>query len=234
MKTLTINIKVNPSLYLRDPKGTKLGINILSNSVLLIDDIGFDQFTFKKLAKIAGCTETSVYRYFENKHHLFVYLLNWYWEWMCTRVELNSLNINDPRTKLKIAIDVIADVKNRHTDMAFLDEEALHRVVVVEGTKAYHHKLIDEDNKEGFFLSYKKLCAKFASFIQEINPSFPYPRAMASMLIETANNNIYFSEHLPRLTDIKYKDETISDEIKALLHTFTACILNYENPEKHK
>ena len=64
---ISIQIKLNEKLYIRDPQDTKLGRKIIQHSILLIDEIGFEGFTFKKLAMRIGSTEASVYRYFEKK-----------------------------------------------------------------------------------------------------------------------------------------------------------------------
>lgn len=225
MKPLVVHLTINPNLYLKDPQKTNLGKNIIEHSVLLIDEIGLDVFTFKKLADTIGSTEASIYRYFENKHQLFVYLLNWYWEWTIIRIELNTLNITNPADKLAIALGVIVDTAKRNTAIEFVDEEALHRIVVTEGAKGYHHKLVDEENADGFFLSYKGLCAKIADLLKEINPQFPYPRALASMILETANNNIYFAQHLPRLTDLEGKEEELTAQVKQMMEFFTFGLL---------
>ena len=68
--TIGIQITLNERLYLRDPQATDLGKKIIKHSILLIDEIGFEAFTFKKLASRMSSTEASVYRYFENKHML--------------------------------------------------------------------------------------------------------------------------------------------------------------------
>jgi hypothetical protein len=97
---ITIQMKLNEKLYIRDPQDTKLGRKIIQYSILLIDEIGFEDFTFKKLAHKISSTEASVYRYFENKHLLLVYLLCWYWEWMKFRIEFNTMNLEDPKKKI--------------------------------------------------------------------------------------------------------------------------------------
>ena len=79
-----IKISLNDRLYIRDPQGTTLGQKIIKHSILLIDKIGFEAFNFKKLANYMSSTEASVYRYFENKHLLLIYLVSWYWEWSIT------------------------------------------------------------------------------------------------------------------------------------------------------
>ncbi|PHN05544.1 TetR/AcrR family transcriptional regulator [Flavilitoribacter nigricans] len=226
MKPLLVHLTINPNLYNKNPQKTDLGKRIIEQSVLLIDEIGLEQFTFRKLAEVIGSTEASIYRYFENKHQLFVYLLNWYWEWMIIRIDLNTLNIKSPVERLTVALSVIVDTAQRNTTIHFVDEEVLHRIVVTEGAKGYHHKLVDEENQEGFFLPYKNLCSRIADLITEINPKFPYPRALASTLVETANNNLYFARHLPRLTDLDGQDEQLPKEVKTMLEFFTFGLLH--------
>ena len=217
MANININLKINEKLYIRDPQATELGRRIVQNSILLIDEIGFERFTFGKLAKKIQSTEASIYRYFENKHLLFVYLLNWYWEWMKFRIDFNTMNIEDPVRKLKITLRVIVDTAKRNADVEFVDEDVLHQIVVSEGTKGYHSKKVDEENKDGFFLSYKTLCLKISDILVAINPKFAYPRALASTLIETANNTIYFAHHLPRLTDIEANSPQFNDNVIDML-----------------
>jgi AcrR family transcriptional regulator len=232
MLKLTIDFQINEGLYLKNPLDTKLGKRIIQHSVLLIDEIGFEHFTFKKLADRIKSVEASVYRYFENKHLLFVYLTNWYWEWMKFRVVFTTMELNEPKEKLKVVIKAIVDTSLRSSSVDYIDTGVLHRIIITEGTKAYHKKSVDEENKEGFFLSYKALCRKIADIILEIDNDYPYPRALASTLIETANNNIYFAQHLPRLTDITYS-ETYLDELVLMLESFAfGCINSTIRPAK--
>ena len=95
-----IKISLHERLYLRDPHDTTLGKKIIKQSILLIDEIGFEAFNFKKLAHAMGSTEASVYRYFENKHFLLIYLVSWYWEWVSYLIDINLMNIEDPQRKL--------------------------------------------------------------------------------------------------------------------------------------
>lgn len=222
MRPFFVQLEINPNLFLNDPQKTKLGRKIIEQSVLLIDEIGLEQFNFKKLAQSISSSEASVYRYFENKHHLFVYLLNWYWEWMIARIDLNTMNISDPNDRLRVALRIIVDTANKNMTIEFVDEEILHKIVVREGAKAYHHKLVDEDNVDGFFLAYKRLCNNIASIISEVREDFPYPKALASTLVETANNNLYFARHLPRLTDLREdgKEQDLNEQVKEMLEFF--------------
>lgn len=226
---IRIQMQLNEKLYIRDPQDTKLGRNIIRHSIELIDELGFEQFTFKKLAEGISSTEASVYRYFENKHLLLVYLLCWYWEWIRFQLDFNTNNIDDPSEKLRIAIATIVNTAKRNASIEFVDEDTLHKLVVTEGIKAYHSKEVDKENQEGFFATYKSLAEQIASFITEINPAFGYPRALASTLLEMAKDQVYFAEHLPRLTDVTVENGNLS-QVENLLLDFAFRLIRPINP----
>ena len=73
-----IIISVNDKLYVKNPETSELGKKIIEQSILLIDEIGFENFTFKKLGEKINSNESSIYRYFESKHKLLLYLSSWY------------------------------------------------------------------------------------------------------------------------------------------------------------
>ena len=210
------NFSIHEGLSLRDPLQSELGRNILTHSVLLMDEIGFEAFTFKKLAEKMGSNETSLYRYFENKHYILLYLVVWYWNWVSYLIEFNTKNIKDPNEKLDLIIDNFVDASKENPSVEFINEKILHRVMISESSKSYHTKNIDSQNKQGFYRSYKSLIQKVADVILEIDPDFPYPHSFASNLFEMANNEIFFAEHLPRLTDVKVKNENFS-QVSSLL-----------------
>jgi AcrR family transcriptional regulator len=217
---VSIQIELNDKLYIRDPQQTKLGKKILQQSIVLIDKIGFEKFTFKKLAEAIESTEASVYRYFENKHKLLIYLVSWYWEWVKFQIDFHTMNIKNPKIKLEKILSVIVESSKENPIIEHIDEQILHRIVIAEASKAYHTKEVDEENEDGFFSTYKSLCEKIANVITEINPEFPYPRALASTLLEMTNDNIYFAEHLPSLTDIRIPDKDDLSPVHKLLEFF--------------
>ena len=218
---VSIQIEVNENLYLRNPQESKLGKKIIQYSILLMDEIGFEQFTFKKLAERIQSTEASIYRYFENKHLLLVYLLSWYWEWMKFRIDFNTMNVKDPKEKLKIVIKTIVDTIRLSRPAEYIDRDSLHRIVLQEGPKAYHIKEVDEENKKGFFLTYKALARKIGDIVLEVNPDFPYPKSLASTLLEMSNNHIYFAQHLPSLTDVKCENGQLEQDVEDLMIHFS-------------
>ncbi|MFC6997446.1 TetR/AcrR family transcriptional regulator [Rufibacter roseus] len=198
-----IRIELNHKLYLRDPDQTDLGRAILKESIRLIDELGFEQFTFKKLAQCIHSTEASVYRYFENKHKLLLYLVSWYWNWLDYRICYHTHNVADAAERLRIFIRILAQYQIKEQLSSYLDIESLSRIVVVEASKAYLTKEVDNDNNNGLFQDYKSLCHKIAMVVLELNPSYPYPHALVSTLFEAARKQWFFSQHLPSLTEVK-------------------------------
>jgi len=199
----TLQLLINEKLFLRDPQETELGRKIVQDSISLIDELGFEKFTFKKLALEIDSTEASIYRYFENKHKLLVYLIAWYWNWTEYTIDYCTQNIESPYKRLEIAIRVIAEKKERDLSFPQIDEEALYRIVIAESDKTYLTKQVDLDNKEGLFRGFKSLCSKIANIILEINPDYAYPHSLVSTALQAAHQQLFYAQHLPSLTDMQ-------------------------------
>jgi len=223
--SVAIKILLNEGLYIKDPQDSDLGKKIIKNSIILLNKLGFEAFTFKKLAVEISSTESSIYRYFENKHLLLTYLVSWYWEWIGYLIDTNSKNIVNPKEKLSIIIKsfVIASMENPSVN--YVNESILHEIVIAEGSKVYHTKEVDNENSKGFFKNYKDLIEQISQVILQINPNFKYPHALATNLFEMSNNHIYFAKHLPRLTDIDKKENTL-EEVEAMLNYFANKLLS--------
>ncbi|MDO9142142.1 MAG: TetR/AcrR family transcriptional regulator [Methylobacter sp.] len=199
---------MNEKLFLRNPEQSELGKRIIQDSIRLIHQIGFEAFTFKKLAIDIGSTEAGIYRYFENKHRLLIYLTAWYWSWLEYQVAFHTNNIEDPVVKLKIVIKLLATTVESDTSTHHVDENILYQIIITEGSKAYLTKRVSEDNKDRLFKPYKDLCARIGNMILECCPSYPYPKSLASTIIEMAHFQNFFMNHLPSLTDFaENKDE---------------------------
>ena len=221
---IEIKISLNNGLYLKEPQDSKLGRKIIQHSILLIDEIGFEAFTFKKLAKEIQSTEASIYRYFENKHLLLIFLVNWYWEWVSYLIRFNTMNIKDPQERLQIIIHSFVFASIENPGVPYVNESKLHNIVICEGMKAYHTKKVDDENSKGFFKSYKDLAKSISIVIKEINPQFKYPFSLATNLFEMSNNQVYFAKHLPRLTDISIKNDNVND-VEVMLNYFVEKLL---------
>jgi hypothetical protein len=97
MHSLITNIKIQISdkIFVKDPETSALGKKIIKESIILIDEKGLTTLLLKKLERI-GSNESSIYRYFENKHKLLVYLCSWYWSWIEYKMVFKLTNIDDP------------------------------------------------------------------------------------------------------------------------------------------
>ena len=209
MKNLLANIKliVDERVYLKDPEGSEKGRLMVEQSILLIDELGLETFTLKKLAEKIGTTEATIYRYFESKHMLLSYLLSWYWNWLEYRLVFATSHMASPTEKLKVAITILSGKIELDMKFAHVNEVVLQRIVVAESAKAYLTKEVDDNNKEGFFLSYKRLCKRISDIIKEINPDYKYPASLVSTVAESAHYQKFFAQHLPSLTSISDNNE---------------------------
>src|SRR5210317_2590894 len=102
MDRLLANLRINipASVYIKDPESSELGKRIIEHSICLIDEMGIEAFTFKKLGEAIGSNESSIYRYFENKHKLLIYLSSWYSSWIEYQVVIATFSLNDAQLKL--------------------------------------------------------------------------------------------------------------------------------------
>jgi AcrR family transcriptional regulator len=199
---MAIQVKISEKLYLKDPYATELGRKIVTQSVELIDELGFEQFTFKKLAKRIESTEASIYRYFENKHKLLIYLTSWYWSWLSFRLSTEIHRVEDKSEQIRIAIRIICHLIPPLNAPEGMNLQALHNLLIAESSKAYLSKEVENDNKIGAFLSYKRFCKEVAEIVRKVNPAYPYPTALVSSMVEAAHYQKFFSDHLPSLTEV--------------------------------
>ena len=213
---LQLHMRINEGLFLRNPEGSELGKKIIKHCIQMIHKNGFEAFNFKKLAEDIGTTEASVYRYFENKHKLLIYLTSWYWGWVEFQISFHTNNIIDPILKLKKVIKLLATTVEDDTQTSHVNESLLHQIVIAEGSKPYLTKQVAEDNIQHFFKPYKDLFDVIGKIILECNPQYKYPKSLASTIIEMAHFQNFFMYNLPSLTDFeKTKEET---EIIAFLN----------------
>ncbi|MFT5970557.1 MAG: AcrR family transcriptional regulator [Flavobacteriales bacterium] len=198
-----LEIKVNDKIFLKDPNSSDLGKNIISQSIQLIDQIGLENFTFRKLAKALRTAESSIYRYFESKHKLLIYIISWYWGWMEYQLVFSINNITALEERLRMAITVISKDIGLEESYGHIDLNVLNRIVISESAKAYLTKEVDDANKEGFYVGYKRLVARISDIILEIRPDFKYAHTLTSTIVEGVHHQKYFADHLPSLTDFK-------------------------------
>lgn len=203
MKHLQIKIAVAKEHYIKNPESTSLGKSIVHNSIIMIDELGFESFTFKKLGVVIGSNESSVYRYFESKHSLLVYLISWYWGWIEYKLVFATMNVNDAETRLKNCISILTEDVSEDNSISYINEVLLHKIIIAESSKAYHTKDIDKENEKGYYKTYKRVVQRISEIVLEVNSKFEFPHMLISTVIEGSHHQRYFSKHLPALTDVE-------------------------------
>lgn len=200
----TMRVEVNSNLYLKEPFSSDLGSLIVSEGTKMIQELGIEVFTFKKLAQKIGSTEAAIYRYFENKHMLLLYLNAWYWAWLEHNLVFANSNIRDPYKRLGMAVRLMVDgpicLENE-----FLDPKLLRKLVVNESIKGYLTKSVDAEHESGIFAQVYRFGERISNIIREINPTYEFPKTLVSTVMESSLLQSFNSLHLPGMTDAKHE-----------------------------
>jgi AcrR family transcriptional regulator len=213
-----ITISVNEKLYVKNPETSELGKKIIEKSILLIDEVGFENFTFKKLGERIESNESSIYRYFENKHKLMLYLSSWYWGWIEYKLVFTTNNISNPLERLKKAITIVTEKVEDDSATLHINESILNKIIIQEFTKTIITKEIDEENKEGFFLVYKRVINRIIEMINQVNPNYTFAKSLASSVVEGALHQHFLKNHLKTITNCD-KDNSPTDFYLNLIET---------------
>jgi AcrR family transcriptional regulator len=205
MKNLlsVLKIAVPDKIFIKDPETSDLGKRILENSILLIDEIGFDNFTFKKLGVKIGSNESSIYRYFESKHKLLLYLSSWYWAWLEYQLVIETFSLSDAHLKLEKGIEMVTKTVEIDSDFSHINEVVLYKIIVNESSKSFLTKEVDSENKEGYFVIYKRLITRLEEMILAVNPKYEYALSLASTVLDGGLHQHFLQEHFPSTTNCK-------------------------------
>ncbi len=196
-------IVIQESIYNKDPESSDLGKRIIKHSIELIDKIGFDAFTFKKLGVEIGSNESSIYRYFDNKHKLLIYLSSWYWAWLEYQLVIETHSITNPVEKLKKAIEITTKTIKEDSEFTHINEVILNRIIIEENSKSFLTKEVDKENQDGYFRVYKRLVIRLKEMILQIDADYKYATSLASTIIETALHQHFLKAHFTSITDCK-------------------------------
>lgn len=201
MASTKYSFTLSSDLYLKDPHSSEVGKQILSVGAKLILEMGLESFTAKKLAIAASTTEATVYKYFPNKHRLLQYYFQLYWTWLEQQIKVFTAIELDPEERLRKAVRVVGQIPKVAADPGLVSKEDLRLLVITEGSKAYHHVQVDEDNAKKLFAPFKSVVSVLAEMILTLNPEHPFPYALGTTVVEMAHNLEFYREHLPSLTD---------------------------------
>jgi len=202
-----LKIAVPDKFYIKDPESSDLGKRIVQNSIELIDEIGFDNFTFKKLGAKIGSNESSIYRYFDSKHKLLLYLTSWYWAWIEYQLVFVTHNVANSSEQLQKAIEVVTEEIETDTAYSHINTVTLNRIIINESSKSYLTKEVDLENKEGYFIVYKRVVSRLKDMIVKINPEYRFASSLASTIVEGALHQQFLRDHFKSITDC---DDTVT------------------------
>lgn len=198
-----LKISVPDKIFIKDPETSELGKRIVENSILLINEIGFESFTFKKLGAKIGSNESSIYRYFESKHKLLLYLSSWYWAWLEYQLVIETFSISNHNEKLEKAITIVTRKVKEDSNFSHINETLLYKIIVNESSKSFLTKEVDKENKEGYFEIYKRLITRLEQMIHAVNPEYMYSLSLASTIIEGGLHQHFLNKHFPSITNCK-------------------------------
>jgi len=217
MTNLLSNIKiaVPEKIYIKDPETSQLGKKIIEQSIILINNQGFDNFNFKKLGELIGSNESSIYRYFENKHKLLLYLTSWYWAWIEYQLVFETSNIPNKLEKLSKAIEVVTRSIKEDSNYSHINEIILNKIIINENSKSYLTKEVDQENREGFFIVYKRIVHRLREMILAVNLNYKFATSLASTVIEASLHQHFLKDHFSSITDCN-SDEDPTEFLSSL------------------
>ena len=206
----SVKIDIDKNLYIKNPESSSLGKRIVEESISMIDTIGFESFNFKKLGRQLNSNESSIYRYFENKHKLLLYLTSWYWGWVEYKLVFATHNVQNASEKLTKALAVVTRPIKFDSDFSHIDEELLSKIVINEYSKSYLTKEVDAENKEGYFVIYKRLITRLSVMVKEVDSNYAYPNSLASTVLEGSLHQHFLKDHFVSLTDCRENSDLIN------------------------
>jgi len=196
-----LKISVPDSIWIKDPETSELGKRIVENSIIMIHENGFESFNFKKLGIKIGSNESSIYRYFESKHKLLLYLSSWYWAWLEYQLVLETFSISNNLEKLEKAITVVTRTVKVDNNFSHINENLLYKIIVTENYKSFFTKEINNEQKESYFEVYKRLITRLQQIILSVKPDFKHSLSLANTVLEGGLHQHFLQEYFPSITN---------------------------------
>ena len=199
------------NLFVKDPLSSVLGQKLLKESARMLGEDGFDAFTLKKLAQNLQTTESSVYRYFDNKHRLLVYQINLYWGWLNQQVDLKCCQAGlSGKEALEKAFEIMCFPEAHSWPSDGVSFECMHKILTHQSVKAYFSEHVDHENQDGAHRALKSLVKLMSEWLYEEAPDFEFPKSLISTLLASVMIQPFYAEHLPSLTELPAPNPTSS------------------------
>ena len=215
----TFKITIPEGVFIKDPETSVLGKNIITQGMELIHEMGFDGFTFKKLGTHIGSNESSIYRYFENKHKFLLYLSSWYWAWVEYNLVMETHSITYPKEKIIQAVTVLTRKVDNDSSNTPINLVLIHKIMISEFSKSFLTKSVDQENEQGLFVAYKRVHSRLQGFIKVANPSYNFSASLANTILAGVLQQYYYKDHFPSLTDCSDINEPCNYYINLIYKT---------------
>ena len=215
----TFKITIPEGVFIKDPETSVLGKNIITQGMELIHEMGFDGFTFKKLGTHIGSNESSIYRYFENKHKFLLYLSSWYWAWVEYNLVMETHSITDPKEKIIQAVTMLTRKVDNDSSNTPINLVLIHKIMISEFSKSFLTKSVDQENEQGLFVAYKRVHSRLQGFIKVANPSYNFSASLANTILAGVLQQYYYKDHFPSLTDCSDINEPCNYYINLIYKT---------------
>lgn len=213
-------VQLDKTLFVKDPSTSEVGKEIVRKSVKLLAKEGIENFNFKKLSQAIASTETTIYRYFTNKHQLVMYLSSWYWVKLESRIVFATANIPDPKEQLQKTIKELCFRIPKSAESNQLDEQLLQELVFNDSWKAFDSNLPTACNPKSYYVAYEDLCDRIAVILHACDKSYKTPKALASALIDTSHRQMFFQKHLSHISDIGKTNKSIENLLLSMVDHF--------------
>ena len=200
MNSLTniIDVQVPENLYIKNPRESRVGKDILAHGAAMIAKCGIEAFNFLKLASECQCTEATIYRYFENKHKLLLYYLNLFWGWQEYFMVMRTHSVEEPGKRLKEVVSVLSHPEiPSNTDPAY--GANIVEIATSEGVKIHLSREVGAEITDGSMFVYYRLLKRISKFISDKKPKHKYPDTLAITIIDAALQTKFYQDRYPGL-----------------------------------
>jgi hypothetical protein len=109
--------------------------------------------------------------------------------------------MSNPIEKLNKAILIVTQPIEDDLSTPHINEAVLSRIIIAEYSKTFLTKEVDEENKEGFFIVYKRVVNQLIQLIEEVNPKYPFAKSLASSVVQGALHQHFLRDHFKTITN---------------------------------
>ncbi|MBL7812132.1 MAG: TetR/AcrR family transcriptional regulator [Bacteroidetes bacterium] len=213
--TYQVRVSLPPVLYIKNPQETALGQSLLEHAAACISRDGLEEFNFRKLAQAAGCTEATVYRYFENKHKLVLLLMNLFWGYVDFQIQQRIRFEPKAEAALNACLNELGNLQLHEIHNPHFAELLVH-LAAREGVKMHLGKDIHAETQDGSLTHYLRLLQTVEDLLRLNHVS--YPRALAGLLLDSALQQHFYRHNEPLLTDSACEEEGCVQFLQSLIH----------------